>query len=101
MERFGTQVIQFVLTIVLARLLDPKDFGTIALLSVFLLLAYVFVNSGFGTAIIQKKEVNERDLNSVFYLSLAISTVLYGILFLAAPLRPFQGISFGNHEVIQ
>jgi O-antigen/teichoic acid export membrane protein len=85
MERFGTQAIQFVLTIVLARLLEPKDFGTIALLSVFLLLANVFVNSGFGTAIIQKKEIDARDLNSVLYLSLAISAILYGVLFLAAP----------------
>ena len=86
MERFGTQAVQFVLTVVLARLLEPKDFGVIALLTVFLALANVLVNSGFGTAIIQKKVVDERDLNSVFYLSLGISLLLYGMLWYCAPL---------------
>lgn len=86
MERFGTQAIQFALTVVLARLLEPKDFGTVALLTVFLALGTVFVNSGFGTAIIQKKEVEDRDLDSVLYLSLAISLLLYGLFWLSGPL---------------
>jgi len=85
MERFGTQAMGFVVSIILARLLEPKDFGTITLITVFIALAGVFVNGGFGTALIQKKEVSEKDYNSVFYLSLGVALLLYGALFFSAP----------------
>ncbi len=85
MERFGTQGMGFVVSIILARLLEPKDFGTVTLITVFIALAGCFVNGGFGVALIQKKEVNEQDYNSVFYLSLAVAVVLYGVLFVCAP----------------
>ncbi|MEI6598522.1 MAG: oligosaccharide flippase family protein, partial [bacterium] len=69
LDQFGTQVIQLVVSIVLARLLLPKDFGIIALLGVFIAFAQVFVDSGFGSALVQKKTVCERDLCSVFYFN--------------------------------
>ncbi len=75
----------FVVSIVFARLLDPKDYGTIALITVFIAVAGVFVWGGFGTALIQAKEVTETDYNSVFYLSLAVAVVLYGALYCTAP----------------
>lgn len=84
-ERGGTQAIQFVVQIVLARLLLPEVYGTVALVSVFITLAQVFVQSGLGTALIQKKDADNLDFSSVFYVSLAMATVLYAILFIAAP----------------
>jgi teichuronic acid exporter len=86
MERGGTQGIQFIVSIILARLLLPKDFGIIGLITVYIQVANVFIQSGFGTALIQKKEVDDEDYSSVFYLSLMISVVLYFILFFTAPL---------------
>lgn len=86
LERISTQIIAFVTSIVLARLLEPKDFGTVALLGIFIALASCLVNSGFGMALIQKETITEKDLNSVFYLSVGVSILLYGVLYLCAPL---------------
>lgn len=86
MERIGTQAIQFVIAIILARLLPVKDFGTIAIVFVFIGFANLFVDSGFGMALIQKKEIDDHDYNSAFYLNLAIALVAYLICFFGAPL---------------
>ena len=86
MEQGGTQGIQFIVQIVLARLLLPEDYGIIALVMIFIIIANVFVQSGFNTALIQKKDANEADFSSVFYLSLFVASLLYVILFFAAPL---------------
>src|SRR5665647_281410 len=84
MERGGTQGIQFIVQIILARMLLPADYGIIALIIVFIAVANVFVQSGFNTALIQKKNADELDFSSVFYLSLALAGLLYVILFFAA-----------------
>ncbi|NMA64917.1 MAG: lipopolysaccharide biosynthesis protein [Clostridiaceae bacterium] len=86
MERGGTQGIQFIVQIILARLLLPEDYGTIALIVVFINIANLFVNSGFTTALIQKKDADETDFNSVFYMSSFIAIMLYIILFFTAPI---------------
>ena len=86
LERIGTQGVQFVVAIVLARLLAPADFGLIALVTVFIALANVFVQSGLNTALIQKKNADNLDFSTVFYASLAIAALLYGLLFVCAPL---------------
>ena len=86
LERIGTQGVQFVVAIVLARLLAPADFGLIALVTVFIALANVFVQSGLNTALIQKKDADNVDFSTVFYASLAIAALLYGLLFVGAPL---------------
>lgn len=86
LERSGTQVVQFILSIVLARLLSPADFGLIALVMVFIAIATVFVQSGFNTALIQKKNADALDFSSVFYASLVVAFALYFLLFCCAPL---------------
>jgi len=86
MERGGTQGIQFIVTIVLARILLPEEFGLIVLVTIFIGIAGVFVQSGFNTALIQKKNVDEVDFSSVFYLSLVVAGILYVFLFFTAPL---------------
>lgn len=85
LERGGTQGVQFLVQIILARLLLPEDFGMIALVIIFIVIANVFVQSGLNTALIQKKEVKDIDFSSVFYISLIISIFLYIILFFSAP----------------
>lgn len=84
-ESLGTQGISFVVSIVLGRLLDPSDYGVLSMLTVFIAVSQVFVQSGLNTALIQKKDVDETDLSSVFYVSLLIAAALYLILFFSAP----------------
>lgn len=85
LEQSGTQGIQFMVQIVLARLLSPEEYGIIAIVMVFILLANVFVKSGLNTALIQKKDADEVDFSSVFYLSLVFAGVLYVIIYFTAP----------------
>ena len=86
LERFGVQGVQFVLQLILARLLDPEHYGVLSLMVIFTALANVFIQTGFNTSLIQNKDVTEEDYSSVFWVSLRIAGVLYGILFAAAPL---------------
>lgn len=86
LERGGSQGIQLIIQIILARLLTPEEFGTIAIVLVFINLGQVFVQSGFGTALIQKKEVDNDDFSSVFYLSVAIAVLFYTGIYFSAPL---------------
>lgn len=86
LERLGTQGIQFVVSIILARLLLPSDYGIITMIMVFTAIANAFVQSGFSTSLIQKKNSDELDFSSVFYTSFVIATICYLILFLTAPL---------------
>ena len=86
MERVGAQGVTFVVSIVLARLLDPAVYGVIALVTVFTSILNVFVDSGLGNALIQKKGADDIDFSTVFYFNLCFCIVLYVALFLAAPL---------------
>ena len=79
-------MVQFVVSIVLARILAPEAYGTIALVTVFITILQVFVDSGLGSALIQKKNVDSLDFSTVFYANIALCVVLYIILFLSAPL---------------
>ena len=85
LERFGVQVGQFVLQILLARILSADHYGQLSLMIIFTTLANVFIQNGFNTALIQNKDVTEDDYSSVFWVSLLIAAVLYGILFVLAP----------------
>lgn len=76
---------QLIVQILLARLLLPSDYGIIALIIVFITISQCIVNSGLSTALIQKKEIDDTDTSSVFYISLLIATVFYIVLFFAAP----------------
>lgn len=85
MERCGAQGVTFIVSIVLARLLEPSVYGTIALVTVFTTIMQVFVDSGMGNALIQKKDADDLDFSSVFYFNIAICTLLYIIMFISAP----------------
>ena len=86
LEQFGTQAITFVVSIILARLLGPDEFGTVALLSIFLALSNCLINSGLGIALVQKKDTDDLDFNSVFYLHVGIGIFVYLVLWFCAPL---------------
>ena len=80
-QKLGSQAVQFVVSIILARLLCPEDFGMIALLGVFISLSNLFIDSGFGNALIQRKNIDDIDCSSVFYLNITVSIVIYFIVF--------------------
>ena len=84
-ERCGAQLVSFIVSIVLARILVPEDYGTIALVTVFTAILQVFVDSGLGTALIQKKEADDLDFSSVFYFNLVVCVILYIGMFVASP----------------
>lgn len=84
-ERFSVQGIMFVLTLIIARLVTPAEYGLIAMLNIFVAVAQVFVDSGFSNALVQKKDRNEDDFSTVFYFNIAISLVVYFLLYLASP----------------
>ena len=84
-ERCGAQIVTFVVSVVLARILRPEDYGTIALVTVFTTIMQVFVDSGLGTALIQKRNADDLDFSSVFYFNFAVCLILYAGMFAAAP----------------
>lgn len=85
-ERTAAQGVGFIVSVVLARLLTPEDYGLIGLITVFISIASVFVSSGFGNALIQKKDATQIDFSSVFYFSLITGLIMYAILFICSPL---------------
>ena len=85
LENGGAQAVQFVVAILLARLLTPAEYGVVGIIMIFITIANVFVQSGFSTALVQKKNADASDFSSVCYFELALSVLLYGILYLAAP----------------
>lgn len=84
-ERFSSQGIQFVLTIVIARVLSPDDYGLVAMLGIFIAIAQTIVDSGFSNALIQKKNRTEVDYSTMFFFNIVISVVIYLLLFVSAP----------------
>ncbi len=97
LERMGAQLVSFGISIVLARLLDPTVYGTIALVTVFISIMQVFVDSGFGTALIQKKDADDLDFSTVFYFNIVICCLLYVVMYFLAP---FIGRFYGNEELV-
>ena len=85
-ERFSAQGIQFVLGLILARILSPSEYGIIGMLSIFIAVAQTFIDSGFTNALIRKKERTETDYSTVFYFNIVVGIVAYFILFFSAPL---------------
>lgn len=84
-ERCGAQLVTFIVSVILARILIPEDYGIVALVTVFTSILQVFVDSGLGTALIQKKNADDLDFSSVFYFNFAVCIVLYIIMFFTAP----------------
>lgn len=85
-ERCGAQFVAFVVALILARILEPEVYGTIALINVFTAILQIFVDSGLGNALIQKKDADETDFSTVFYVNIVFCIILYSIIFAAAPL---------------
>lgn len=86
LEKIANQGIRFLVGLVLARLLAPSDFGTIAVLGIFFSISDTFVDSGFGTALIRKLDRTETDFSTVFIFNIIVSFFFYAILYLIAPL---------------
>lgn len=95
-ERCGAQLVTFIVSIVLARILAPEDYGQIALITVFTTIMQVFVDSGLGTALIQKKDADDLDFSSVFYFNFVICLILYVVMFVTAP---FIARFYGNSSL--
>lgn len=85
LELLGAQGVQFVVAVVLARLMTPAEYGTIGLIMIFITIANTFVQSGFATALIQRDEVKESDYSSVLRICLLVSVPVYGLLWFASP----------------
>lgn len=86
LERCGAQGVSFVVSIILARLLDPAVYGTIALVTVITAILQVFIDSGLGSSLIQKKDADDLDFSTVFYFNMAMCLGLYALMFFGAPL---------------
>lgn len=78
--------LNFVIGVILARMLSPEEFGLLAMIAVFNAIAQAFLDSGFGAALIRKPEIQESDRSTAFYFNIIAGVVLFGVLFLAAPL---------------
>lgn len=85
-QKLVNQGFHFIVTVILARLLMPEDYGVVAIAGMFTALLGIFMNGGLGAALIQKRDADELDFNTVFFMSLGMSFVLYTIIFFTAPL---------------
>ena len=85
-ERLLSQLVSLLVSIVLARLLTPDDYGTVAIVTVFITIGDALVNGGFGNALVQKKDADDLDFHSIWWVSLGVSVVLYFALFFVAPI---------------
>ncbi len=86
LERFGAQGVTVVVSLVLARILDPNVYGIVAIVTVFTTIMQVFVDSGLGNALIQKKDADNVDFSTVFFFNIVLCLILYTLTFFLAPL---------------
>lgn len=85
LERFSIQGVQFVVMLIMARLLTPADYGLVGMLTVFLAVANCLIDGGFGNALVRKQARSQLDCSTVFYFNLGMSIVLYIVLYVSAP----------------
>ena len=95
-ERISAQLVSFVVSVVLARILMPEEYGIVAMTTVFITICNVFVTSGFGMALIQKKDADNLDFSTILYFSVGFSIVIYVILYICAP----KIASFYNEPIL-
>lgn len=95
-ERFSVQGVSFLITLIMARILTPSDYGLIGMLAIFMSLSQVFIDGGFASALIQKKSCTNKDFSTVFYTNIAISIVIYISLFIGSPFIA----DFYNQEIL-
>lgn len=97
LERISSQFVTFIVSIVLARLLDPSSYGAIAIVNIFITLSNVFVTSGFSTSLIQKKNSDDVDFSSAFYFNIAFGVALHAVIYVFSPFIA----SFYNLEILK
>ena len=85
LERIGVQGVNFIVSIIVARIVAPEVYGIVALVTIFTTIMQVFIDSGLGTALIQKKNADDLDFSTVFYFNLLMCVALYGVMYLLAP----------------
>lgn len=85
-ENFSLQGIQFVIGVLLARVLSPSDYGMVGMLAIFTAISQTLINSGFSTAIVRKTDRTQTDLSTAFWFNIGVGIVLYFILFFSGPL---------------
>ena len=95
-ERCGAQLVSLVVSIVLARLLEPEAYGIVALITVIITILQVFVESGLGSALIQKKGADKLDYSTVFIFNIGMSLVIYAVLYIIAP---YLALFYENSEI--
>lgn len=86
LERMSTQIMSFVVSLILARMLLPQDYGIVAIATIFITISNAFVTGGLGTSLIQKKEADELDFSTMLYASIGLSIIIYYLLWLVSPL---------------
>lgn len=96
-ERIAAQGVSFILSMILARILMPEEYGVIAMVLVFINIANVFVSGGFGEALVQKKNADEMDFSTMFYCALGVSVCIYCILFWGAP---YIAVFYNNTQIV-
>lgn len=84
-ERISAQAISFIVSIVLARILLPEEYGIVAIVNIFIAIANVLVTSGLGSSLIQKKDADELDFSTIFYAGIGFSLIMYGVVYISAP----------------
>lgn len=90
-ESCGAQIVSFIVSIILARILEPSDYGTISLLLVFITILNVFVDSGLGNALIQKKDADDADFSTVFIFNIFMSLYCTLLVFMSPGMAVFYG----------
>ena len=85
MERISAQFVQLIVSIILARILSPSDYGVVAMVTIFIVIANVLIEGGFGSALVQKKNADDIDFSTVLYFSIGFSILLYVTLYITAP----------------
>ena len=85
-EKFSTQIVNFLLGLLLARLLSPSDFGTIGMVGIFMAISGTFIDSGFSSALIRKPEISDKDYSTAFYFNIVVGLLCYAIMFVCSPL---------------
>lgn len=95
-DNFSQQIVTFVVSVVLARLLSPDDYGLLGIITIFTAICNTFINAGFTTALIRKKEATDDDYNTVFIVNMITSVVLYVLIFF---LSPYIAVFFNRSEL--
>ena len=85
-EKVSAQLVSFLVSVVLARILSPDDYGLVSMILVFITISDVFVNSGFTSALVQRKNASTLDFSTVYYSSQVLSVLIYLIIFISSPL---------------